>query len=178
MRRAVFGARAVGTALAASLAAPGSAEWKPPMDVETFEAFREVDRGPIGQGWTDLTAEEIEARDGPNVRPRAKPHRARTLRAARSARCPDRRDARMACARARARRRPAGHREVCSGGGPRRLPHCQRRRGFLRRAAARLGAARRGAAGAADGRRRRDRQPLVGHARDGRRCARPPTCLC
>ena len=62
MRRALFGARAVGTALASA-----QAEWSPPMDIGTFEAFREIDRGPIGQGWTDLTAEEIEARDGPNA---------------------------------------------------------------------------------------------------------------
>jgi len=62
MRRAVFGARAIGTALAAA-----GDEWTPPMTVETFEAFREIDRGPVGIGWTDLTPEEIEARDGPNA---------------------------------------------------------------------------------------------------------------
>lgn len=66
MRRALFGARAVGTALAAKdFEASGS--WEPPPDVATFEAFREIDRGPIGIGWTDLTADEIEARDGPNA---------------------------------------------------------------------------------------------------------------
>ena len=62
MRRAVFGARAIGTALAAA-----GDEWTPPMTVETFEAFREIDRGPVGIGWTDLTPDEIEARDGPNA---------------------------------------------------------------------------------------------------------------
>ena len=67
MKRALFGARAVGTALAvAATEQPGGA-WQPPLEVETFEAFREIDRGPIGIGWTDLTAEEIEARDGPNA---------------------------------------------------------------------------------------------------------------
>ena len=62
MRRALFGARVVGTAIAAA-----AEEWSPPMDIETDEAFREIDRGPIGIGWTDLTPEEIEARDGPNA---------------------------------------------------------------------------------------------------------------
>ena len=62
MRRAVFGARAIGTAIAAA-----GEEWTPPMPVDTFEAFREIDRGPVGIGWTDLTPEEIEARDGPNA---------------------------------------------------------------------------------------------------------------
>ena len=38
--------------------------WSPPMDIATDEAFREIDRGPIGDGWTNLTPEEIEARDG------------------------------------------------------------------------------------------------------------------
>ena len=62
MKRARFGARAVGTALA------GAAEtWSPPLPVEEFEAFREIDRGPIGIGWTGLTPEEIEARDGPDA---------------------------------------------------------------------------------------------------------------
>ncbi|KAL1508437.1 hypothetical protein AB1Y20_004541 [Prymnesium parvum] len=65
MRRALFGARAVGTALA--VAQSRGAEWTPPLEVATFEAFREVDRGPIGEGWTDLTKEEIEARDGPGA---------------------------------------------------------------------------------------------------------------
>lgn len=65
MRRALFGARAVGTALA--VAASEGGVWQPPMEIDTFEAFREVDRGPIGAGWTDLTAEEIEARDGPDA---------------------------------------------------------------------------------------------------------------
>ena len=65
MRRALFGARAVGTALAVAASEGGA--WQPPMDIETFEAFREVDRGPIGIGWTDLTADEIEARDGPDA---------------------------------------------------------------------------------------------------------------
>jgi len=37
------------------------------MDIATDEAFREIDRGPVGIGWTDLTPEEIEARDGPNA---------------------------------------------------------------------------------------------------------------
>ena len=59
MKRARFGARAVGTALAAA-----GETWTPPLPVEEFEAFREIDRGPIGTGWTDLTPEEIEARDG------------------------------------------------------------------------------------------------------------------
>ena len=59
MKRARFGARAVGTALAAA-----ADTWSPPMPVEEFEGFREIDRGPIGTGWTDLTPEEIEARDG------------------------------------------------------------------------------------------------------------------
>jgi len=67
MRRALFGARAIGTALAAAAAEQPGATWQPPMSVAQFEAFREVDRGPIGAGWTDLTAEEIEARDGPNA---------------------------------------------------------------------------------------------------------------
>lgn len=67
MRRALFGARAVGTALAVAKAAANNAEWQAPLEVATFEAFREVDRGPIGKGWTDLTKEEIEARDGPNA---------------------------------------------------------------------------------------------------------------
>jgi len=62
MRRALFGARAVGTAIAAA-----QDLWAPPMDIEIDEAFREVDRGPIGIGWTNLTPEEIEARDGPNA---------------------------------------------------------------------------------------------------------------
>ena len=62
MRRALFGARAVGTAIAAAAEA-----WSPPMDIATDEAFREIDRGPVGTGWTDLTPEEIEARDGPNA---------------------------------------------------------------------------------------------------------------
>ena len=65
MRRAMFGARAVGTALAVAGSEGGT--WTPPMNIESFEAFREVDRGPIGIGWTDLTAEEIEATDGPNA---------------------------------------------------------------------------------------------------------------
>lgn len=65
MRRALFGARAVGTALAVAASESASGSWQPPMEIETFEAFREVDRGPIGIGWTDLTADEIEARDGP-----------------------------------------------------------------------------------------------------------------
>jgi broad specificity phosphatase PhoE len=64
MRRALFGARAIGTALANAVA---PMDWKSPMDVLTFEEYREIDRGPIGKGWTDLTAEEIEARDGPNA---------------------------------------------------------------------------------------------------------------
>ena len=63
MRRALFGARVVGTALATTQ----SGEWTPPMPVEPFEAFREIDRGPVGPGWTDLTPEEIEARDGPDA---------------------------------------------------------------------------------------------------------------
>ena len=67
MRRALFGARACGTALAVAASSKAGTSWQPPMEVETFEAFREVDRGPIGTGWTDLTAEEIEARDGPNA---------------------------------------------------------------------------------------------------------------
>ena len=67
MKRALFGARAIGTALAVAAAERPKATWQPPMPVETFEEFREVDRGPIGQGWTDLTPEEIEARDGPNA---------------------------------------------------------------------------------------------------------------
>jgi len=67
MRRALFGARAVGTALAVAESEVPGATWKPPIDVATFEAFREIDRGPIDKGWTDLTAEEIEARDGPNA---------------------------------------------------------------------------------------------------------------
>ena len=62
MKRARFGARAVGTALAAA-----ADTWSPPLPVEEFEAFREIDRGPIGTGWTDLTPEEIEARDGPDA---------------------------------------------------------------------------------------------------------------
>jgi len=62
MRRALFGARAIGTAIAAA-----AEEWSPPMPVETFEAFREIDRGPIGIGWTNLTPEEIEERDGPDA---------------------------------------------------------------------------------------------------------------
>ena len=62
MKRARFGARAVGTALAAA-----AATWSPPLPVEEFEAFREIDRGPIGIGWTGLTPEEIEARDGPDA---------------------------------------------------------------------------------------------------------------
>jgi hypothetical protein len=37
------------------------------MAIEEFEAFREVDRGPMGRGWTDLTAAEIEERDGPKA---------------------------------------------------------------------------------------------------------------
>jgi len=67
MRRAMFGARAVGTALAVAASEQPGASWQPPMEIEAFEAFREVDRGPIGQGWTDLTGDEIEARDGPNA---------------------------------------------------------------------------------------------------------------
>lgn len=67
MRRALFGARAVGTALAIAASECPGASWKPPLEIATFDAFREVDRGPIGQGWTDLTAEEIEARDGPDA---------------------------------------------------------------------------------------------------------------
>ena len=63
MRRALFGARVVGTAIAAD----SKSTWTPPMPVEQFEAFREIDRGPIGLGWTDLTPEEIEARDGEGV---------------------------------------------------------------------------------------------------------------
>ena len=62
MKRARFGARAVGTALASA-----AESWSPPLPVEEFEAFREIDRGPIGTGWTDLTPEEIEARDGPDA---------------------------------------------------------------------------------------------------------------
>ena len=62
MRRALFGARAVGTAIAAA-----AEVWTPPMQIETDEAFREVDRGPIGIGWTNLTPEEIEVRDGPDA---------------------------------------------------------------------------------------------------------------
>jgi broad specificity phosphatase PhoE len=62
MRRALFGARAIGTALAAA-----QDVWSPPMNIETSEAFREIDRGPIGKGWTGLTAAEIEERDGPNA---------------------------------------------------------------------------------------------------------------
>jgi len=62
MKRALFGARCVGTAIAAA-----AEQWSPPMDIETDEAFREIDRGPIGKGWTDLTADEIEARDGPDA---------------------------------------------------------------------------------------------------------------
>jgi len=62
MKRARFGARAVGTALAAA-----AETWSPPLPVEEFEAFREIDRGPIGIGWTGLTPEEIEARDGPDA---------------------------------------------------------------------------------------------------------------
>lgn len=65
MKRALFGARAVGTALAVKQSE--GAKWAPPMEIVTHEDFREVDRGPIGVGWTDLTAEEIEARDGPNA---------------------------------------------------------------------------------------------------------------
>ncbi|KAL3925921.1 MAG: hypothetical protein SGPRY_003533 [Prymnesium sp.] len=65
MKRALFGAKAVGTALAVASSTGG--EWRPPMEIETFEAFREVDRGPIGKGWTDLTKEEIEERDGPKA---------------------------------------------------------------------------------------------------------------
>lgn len=67
MRRALFGASAIATALAVSLGKKPGASLQPPMEVQTHEAFREVDRGPIGIGWTDLTAEEIEARDGPNA---------------------------------------------------------------------------------------------------------------
>ena len=67
MRRALFGARAIGTALAVAGGEQPGEEWQPPMEIATFEAFREVDRGPIGQGWTDMTVEEIEARDGPNA---------------------------------------------------------------------------------------------------------------
>jgi len=63
MRRALFGARATGTAIAN--AAEGA--WTSPMDVTTFEAFREIDRGPVGTGWTDMTADEVEARDGPGA---------------------------------------------------------------------------------------------------------------
>ena len=37
------------------------------MEIGQHEAFREIDRGPIGKGWTDLTPEEIEARDGPRA---------------------------------------------------------------------------------------------------------------
>ena len=62
MKRARFGARAVGTALASA-----AETWSSPLPVEEFEAFREIDRGPIGTGWTDLTPEEIEARDGPDA---------------------------------------------------------------------------------------------------------------
>ena len=65
MRRALFGARAVGTALAVKQSE--GAEWTPPMEIVTHDAFREVDRGPIGEGWTNLTPDEIEARDGPNA---------------------------------------------------------------------------------------------------------------
>jgi len=67
MKRALFGARATGTALAVAASEKPGGSWQPPMEVECFEAFREVDRGPIGIGWTDLTAAEIEARDGPNA---------------------------------------------------------------------------------------------------------------
>ena len=97
MRRALFGARAVGTALAVAASDQSGSKWQPPMNVETFEEFREVDRGPIGKGWTDLSADgaacrsrdlqilargsprpvgrvsrfaaadEIEARDGPDA---------------------------------------------------------------------------------------------------------------
>lgn len=52
MRRALFGARATGTAIAAALE-----EWAPPMDVQTFDAFKEIDRGL----WANLTPDEIEA---------------------------------------------------------------------------------------------------------------------
>lgn len=52
MRRALFGARATGTALAAA-----QDEWSPPMEVETFDAFKEIDRGE----WANLTPDEIEA---------------------------------------------------------------------------------------------------------------------
>ena len=64
MRRALFGARAAGTALAA-----GAAEWSPPMEVETFEAFREIDRGVWGDegSWSGLTEAEIEALAGPSA---------------------------------------------------------------------------------------------------------------
>ena len=37
------------------------------MDISTSDAFIEIDRGPIGTGWTDLTPDEIEARDGPGA---------------------------------------------------------------------------------------------------------------
>lgn len=57
MRRALFGARAVGTALAA---AEPEETWQPPMAVQEFEAFREIDRGD----WADLTPEEVEERWG------------------------------------------------------------------------------------------------------------------
>eukprot|EP00930_Biecheleria_cincta_P064500 TRINITY_DN50084_c0_g1_i1.p1 TRINITY_DN50084_c0_g1~~TRINITY_DN50084_c0_g1_i1.p1 ORF type:complete len:290 (-),score=31.62 TRINITY_DN50084_c0_g1_i1:265-1053(-) len=67
MRRALFGARAIGTALAAALGEKRGASSQPPIEVQMHDAFREVDRGPIGIGWTDLTAEEIEARDGPGA---------------------------------------------------------------------------------------------------------------
>ena len=67
MRRALFGARAAGTALAVAAAEKMGGGWQAPMEIQTFEAFREIDRGPIGKGWTDLTADEIEARDGPDA---------------------------------------------------------------------------------------------------------------
>ena len=60
MRRALFGARVIGTALAVAASERRDGAWEPPMEVATFEAFREIDRGPIGKGWTGLTAEEIE----------------------------------------------------------------------------------------------------------------------
>ena len=67
MRRALFGARAVGTALAVATSEQPGATWQPPMEVATFESLREVDRGPIGDGWTNMRPDEIEARDGPNA---------------------------------------------------------------------------------------------------------------
>jgi len=60
MCRAMYGARAISAAVAA---ATGS----PPLPVQTYESFREIDRGE----WTNMTKAEIEERHGEGAIARA-----------------------------------------------------------------------------------------------------------